>query len=149
MSVMGGVVVRHTHDLQMVRLHFFVVQDVNSCASDCSQKPRIVSELFVIPCHKIRPLRCAQLTQRLGCSRSIDCSAVVQIACDEHGIRLLLHHLGHDPLQETAVPHMPQMQVTDERGFAPAPRFRQVLQPDRNSPNPHQTRVEDAEEAAQ
>jgi hypothetical protein len=41
------------------------------------------------------------------------------------------------------------MQVADERGFAPPPGFRQVFQPDCNSPNPRQTRVEDAEEAAQ
>jgi len=34
--------------------------------------------MFVIPRHKIRPVRCAQITQRLGRSRGIDGGAIVQ-----------------------------------------------------------------------
>ena len=54
---MGGVVIRHAQDLQIVRLYFFVVQDMNSCASDRSQKSRIVSELFVISRDEIYAVR--------------------------------------------------------------------------------------------
>jgi len=69
--------------MQIVRLYFFVVQDATP-GGNRSQEPRIVSELFVIPAQK-RPVRCAQITQRLGRSRGIDGGAIVQIARNEHG----------------------------------------------------------------
>jgi len=127
------------------------VQDVNFRASDRSQKPRIVSELFIdSPPTKYVPCGGAQTTQRLGRLRSIDCRAIVQIARDEHGIRLL-PSFTFATIRRKKPPFLtcPKMQVADERSFAPAPGFRQVLQPDRNSPNSRQTRVEDAKNAAQ
>src|SRR5271169_1562664 len=102
----------------------------------------VIPELLVISCHKVDAVWRGQFSQWLGCSRRIDGCAVIQVSRDKNRVWVLLQNLCHHPTKKTAVSHVPQVYIADQRGFSPAPGCRQVREPHGGSRNPRPTRVE-------
>ena len=61
MLVRRGVIVRYANDLQLIRVHFLVVQHAHSRIANRLQVSRIVAELFMVASNEIRAVRRAQI----------------------------------------------------------------------------------------
>src|SRR3984957_2272678 len=141
--------VRHSNNLQTVNFHLLIDEHAHPCCRNGTQIVAVIPELLVVSRDKINAVRRHELAQRLRCSPDVDGGAVIQIASNKNRVRLLLQNLRNHPPQKTAVSHMPQVQVADERRPAPAPRRRQVHESYRYSSYARPACVENAVEASQ
>src|SRR5216110_225033 len=98
----------------------------------------------MVSCDEINATGRGQLVEWLGRPACVDSCPVIQIPGDENYIRLLSKNLRNHAPQETAVAHVSQMDVTDERGPAPAPLCRQIGEAHCCPRNPSPACVENA-----
>src|SRR3984957_19354389 len=125
--------VRHSNNLQTVNFHLLIDEHAHPCCRNGTQIVAVIPELLVVSRDKIHAVRRHELAQRLRCSPDVDGGAVIQIASNKNRVRLFLQNLRNHPPQKTAVSHMPQVQVADERRSPPAPGRRQVRESHRRS----------------
>src|SRR5271156_4999515 len=146
---MRRVPVRHTNNLQTVYFHLLIDEHTHPGCRNSMQIFAVIPKLLVVSGDKIYAVRRHELAQRLRCAADVDGRAVIQIASNKNRVRLFLQNLRNHPPQKTAVSHMPQVQVADERRPPPAPRRRQVREPYRRSSDSRPAGVENSVEASQ
>src|ERR1700691_654436 len=149
MAALRRVPVRHTNNLQTVNFHLLIDEHAHPGSRNGMQILAVIPTLLVVSRNKIHSVRRHELAQRLRCSADVDGCAVIQIAGNKNRVRLFLQNLRNHPPQKTAVSHMPQVQVADERRPPPAPRRRQVRESHRRSSDSRPACVEDSVEASQ
>src|ERR1700722_2554712 len=149
MSAWRRVPVRHSNNLQTVNFHLLIDEHAPPGCRNGMQIFAVIPELLVVSRDKINAVRRHELAQRLRCSPDVDGRAVLQIAGNKNRVRLFLQNLRNHPPQKTAVSHMPQVQVADERRPPPAPRRRQVREAYRRSSDSRPACVENSVEASQ
>src|SRR6202789_3511428 len=149
MPALRRVPVRHTDNLQTVNFHLLIDEHAHPGSRNGMQIFAVIPKLLVVARDKIHAVRRHELAQRLRCSPDVDGRAVIQIAGNKNRVRLFLQNLRNHPPQKTAVSHMPQVQVADERRPPPAPRRRQVRESNRRSSDSRPACVENSVEASQ
>ena len=130
---MRRIPVRDTNNLQTVHFHLLIAEHADSGRRNGIQIFAVVPKLLMISSDEIHAVRRHELAQRLRGSPRVDGRPVIQISSDKNRVWLFLHNLRNHTPQKTAVSHVSQVQIADQRRPSPAPRRRQVREPHRRS----------------